>query len=904
VGENRVKRSIFLLSSIVITGLNSLYADQEEPIFRESVELRQIADYWKEQEYALAKERIHQFLQNYPNTLFKEQLYAMLADLFVKEKNYQKAIDFYQKISPEKRSQTTLFHYVYCLYQLGMWEEVIDQAPSVIRHASTTKEQLDTMRFSFADALMQNALQAADTSHKKDMLLQAESEFKRLLSTRYACDSLQSIAHINVVLENPLQAANLYLTLAEKDPANKEQYLFQAGYLQISIDPNKAIDLLEQVCELKQEKSSKAAYLLLQILFQEKQYAELLNIRDKFNDLIPSNPLISYYTGKSLYQTNNPDQAIFFLMQFLESPSIDVSYKKSAVITLISCAKITKNWSLLEEKLEYLIHFFPQDTQTLDLILMYTQLCKQEQNWEKMALYLKKALEISPNYPQREFLIYEQALCCVHQQKLEEGINQLINFLEDFPDSSHVKQAWRQLLNCCIQDVRNSSLTLYPKKQALLITHLTRALEQKDLFSDQERKDIHWLLIQSFLEQKHYQNAHKSLEEYVKQYGSSSDTYLFIALCQEHLDAHPLQIAENFEQVLLDSQTTHKRFCNRKLYNLYLSIAQEMPEKEGEALCLKAADCLFANIDEQIEVNNLDWLADFYYQQFEKAEKEQKIFYAKRAEISFEKLLNHRSLPIETDLELGVLKLCTLYNYLGEKTKKVPLLKNLTQQQQKFPQIEWKWQRRVLFELAISYQEQNLYKDAIQLYDVLIDSSKHVLSYYGTAALLEKARLQFSLLAEEEKQENSLEIMAICDALKEVQIRKKLLSEPLHLEAGLEYIEVKTCVSANPIEKKLELLLQMKESFSSIDDASVQHYLSTQDLFPDKMQLHQDYLSFIDLEITSIKALLAKKNQRKHLYQKLKTSALVKLGELETKVLHDSLQTRVQMSKEALQATL
>ena len=127
MGENRVKRSTFFLSSIAFLTLSYLNADPDNPIFRESIELRQIADYWKEQEYTLAKERIYQFLEIYPTTVFKEQLYAMLADLFVKEKNYLAAIDFYQKIPFEKKSQTSFFHYVYSLYQLGLWEEVIVQ---------------------------------------------------------------------------------------------------------------------------------------------------------------------------------------------------------------------------------------------------------------------------------------------------------------------------------------------------------------------------------------------------------------------------------------------------------------------------------------------------------------------------------------------------------------------------------------------------------------------------------------------------------------------------------------------------------------------------------------------------------------------------------------------------------
>lgn len=904
MGVNRVKKNTFFLSLIALMVFSYLQADQDDPAFRESIELRQIADYWKEQDYTLAKQRIYQFLQIYPTTVFKEQLYAMLADLFLKEKNYQEAIDFYQKIALEKRSQTTLFHHFYCLYQLGLWEEVIIQAPHLMKHAGTTKEQLDTIRFSFADALMQIALNTEDPSYKKNLLLQAESEYKRLVSTCYVCDSLYSLAHIQVLLENPIQAANLYLTLAEKDPENKEQCLFKAGYLQMNAAPDKSIELFEKVCSLKKENGPQAAYLLLQVLFLQKEYNRLLFMREKFSDLLTLDPLITYYTGKSFYQVNNPAQAIFFLTQFLEYPTIDVVYKKSAIVTLIACAKMTKNWLLLEENLAYLIDFFPQETQTLDLVLMYAQLCKQDQNWEKTALYLKKILDIFPSHPQKETLLYEQALCSIYEQKLEKGINQILDFLENFPDSSYAKQAWRQLLNCCMQDLKKSPPDLYSTKQSVFVTHAIKSLEQKGLFSEEERKKMHWLLVQSLFEQKQYQKSLAFSKKYVEQYGDSSDTYLFTALCQEHLDFPALQIAENFERALADPKITHRRLCHRKLYNLYLSVAQEMPEETNGIFFLKAADCLFANIDELIELNNLDWLAHFYYQQFETTEKEKKRFYAKRSKTSFEKLLDHSSLPVESWLELEVLRLCTLYNYLGEKAKKVPLLEILSQQQKTFSHIEWKWQRRVLFELAIAYQEQKRYAEAMQAYDLLIDSSKHVLSYYGSAALLEKARLQFSLLSATERQENSMTILAICDALKEVQIKKKLLSEPLHLEAALEYIEVKSSLSSTPMEKKLELLLQMKDNFSLTEDPSVQQYLSTQDLFPDKIQLHQDYLSFIDLEIISIKIQLAKKNQHKNIYQKLKEHALAKIDELDAKALHDSLQVRVQLSKEALQAIL
>src|SRR6267154_2763303 len=77
-------------------------------------------------------------------------------------------------------------------------------------------------------------------------------------------------------------------------------------------------------------------------------------------------------------------------------------------------------------------------------------------------------------------------------------------------------------------------------------------------------------------------------------------------------------------------------------------------------------------------------------------------------------------------------------------------------------------------------------------FEDLILSSSHVSSYFALAATVEKAKLDFSSLKSFDKHEDVPTLQTICNTLKDVQIKRKLHSEPLHLEAALYYVECKS----------------------------------------------------------------------------------------------------------------
>lgn len=65
----------------------------------ESLFLNRIADFWEEGEYQIAKNQIHEFLALYPNSPFADSLSSALGDLFLREKNYPSALEYYAKVT-------------------------------------------------------------------------------------------------------------------------------------------------------------------------------------------------------------------------------------------------------------------------------------------------------------------------------------------------------------------------------------------------------------------------------------------------------------------------------------------------------------------------------------------------------------------------------------------------------------------------------------------------------------------------------------------------------------------------------------------------------------------------------------------------------------------------------------
>jgi hypothetical protein len=214
---------------------------------------------------------------------------------------------------------------------------------------------------------------------------------------------------------------------------------------------------------------------------------------------------------------------------------------------------------------------------------------------------------------------------------------------------------------------------------------------------------------------------------------------------------------------------------------------------------------------------------------------------------------------------------------IGEKKQLLTSLINLQIQNSS---ESWKLQRQTLFELGKIHLAQNDSDAALKVFDDLIASSSLTPSYYSNAALLEKSRILLSRC--DEKCETNPAVASILSTLKDLQIQKKLACEPLHLEAALEYADVRASLA--PTESRTEsaifFLNRVKDDFNAQDDAIGQEYHEARIRLPEKDLLYQNYMKCIEAEILRLEAELAEEQNNPARAEQSSQVALALLEEL------------------------
>ena len=109
--------------------------------------------------------------------------------------------------------------------------------------------------------------------------------------------------------------------------------------------------------------------------------------------------------------------------------------------------------------------------------------------------------------------------------------------------------------------------------------------------------------------------------------------------------------------------------------------------------------------------------------------------------------------------------------------------------------------------------------------------------------------------------EKMIEILTV---LKELQIRRTLIHEPIHLEAAIDYCALRS--SLEPPDKQdecqLRLLKRAKEEFSTNEGLWSKDYHSNRALHPEKDYIYQAYMTLINAHIARLEANAAKKENR------------------------------------------
>ncbi len=819
---------------------------------QEAFFLRRMTEFWKDRDFALVKKQIIEFLKTNPSSAIHEPLQTILADILYHEHDYPQALEIYRKITDPQLQQKIGIRKCQCLYLLGEYDEVITLLTPLSQESTSEEAQ-----FLLADSLFRK-LQGINDPEKQTSLAQAAKPLlMNLYDTTYRQKVLFPLAEVHRILDDNVQASTLFKLLAEQMPEKKEEILLQVAALQMAFDKNEAVATYQQVVNLGQAKAPEAAYNELVLLFHENRFEDLIA---RAQILAPhlegsKKTLFDFCMGRSHFKLEHLAESVSYFEKFIQEEAESTPYKRAAFLTMIHCAQKTQDNALFDRVLEQFLAAFSHDEEAGKALLLHAQTALKEGNIDQATTDLGRLLSQFPEFPDKESLLYNHAALLSKSQKWGESRRAFTLFTQQFPQSEQMPLIWTSIVQCSIHELKEATADLITEKKVQLANDLGDALGKSNLFTAEERSNYQFLLGQLLFDLSRFPDSLAALELFVADsagHPSIPQALLLQAHLHRELSSPPavfVAAAEKALEVVPDKG--NQTALRLQLFNSYLTL------KEYD----KAAEHLYQTYvlgDTPVQQENALWLSHHYYEGAKRGDHE----YHKRALGLLQRVLmldDNFALhfdPQQSYLEVEVLKLAELLPVADKKR----LLLSLLDFQKLHADQSWKLQRQALFELGKIHVSQNEIDDALKVFEELTASSDLTPSYFSNAALLEKNRILLSKCPDCDKNASNPTIAEILSTLKDLQIQKKLACEPLHLEAALEYADLRALLA--PAESRTETALfflsRIKDDFNAQDDTIRQEYHEARLRFPDKDALFQTYMKCLSAEILSLEAQAAK----------------------------------------------
>lgn len=899
-----------LLVAIVTTSMSGFTAESKASTDEEAFLIRRIAEFWKDGDYSIVKEQIQDFIKRYPSSTMKDYLQGILADLSLQQNKYVDALNLYSTISERSVYEKIILNKLQCYYEVGQFENLIKEGEPYLKStAADFLERKNEYQFIMAEGYFRHAQTLSDEKSKKEFLSKALPLYEQLLNSEYDEISSFALAEIFRQTNQKSKAIDLYLTLVDKYPSKKESILFNAGLLETHINKSAAIEIFDRVVALNGTKAGEAAFNRLVLYFQTDQFENVVNQHKIVYSHVPDSemPTYHYIVGKSYYQIKDFESAILPLEKFILEQKNSSEQLRDALVLQLTSSQKTNNEVLYEKTLTKFKTFYPEDIELGKAYFLHAMMLKREGNYTKALSQLKILKDQKVNFSDRETLLYEYAVCSHENKKFTESYDSLKTFIADFPASEKINSAYRYFLSSCLNLSKyyEADKSNYTKQS--FIGDLKKVLDQKVALNPDEHKEYNLLYAKISYELGQYSESLQTISEYIKEYpqdATLSDAYLLTALSLGKLNADPEKFCSYLEKAIeLSPETYNISSLQLQLYNAYVQRAKlsEGNPQNVEKMYEKAATSLYSALkdpSQSVKIENQLWLASYYYD-FAKnylgkhwmnsiGDDKNIALTADRSLEIYNKILSNGKGGLkqiegsQLHFEAEALKFAELTGYRGNNEKKVSILKSLIDQQSKHKEWAWQFKRQAIFELAQTQEKLQNLEAAYEAYS-MINEYPATSTPITTACALKSAKIKFDLIDKKNKTEKNPQVIAVLNQLKDLQIRKNALSEPMHLEAGIEYIKVRTALTQDSLKESRHLffLVRMKEDFTSNEEGVGSIYLSTLKSHPEKEILYKSYMKFIDAEIFRLQSKQLLSGGKKEEGAALKDKALSLLTEIE-----------------------
>ncbi len=936
-----LSKSVYLhLTGVVIFGTLLEAGQQQIPAYQmedkeEAFLVRRIAEFWKDQDYAIVKSEIVTFLEAYPKSKMADQLRGILGDLLLQEGTYSKALSTYTQIKSSDVVEKIALNKLQCYYELNQFDQILKEGTPLLRtNAEEVTSREDELNFLLAEAYFRIGC-TSDANKKIEFLSLAEPLYEKVLNTSFNDPSMFALAEIYRQCKENEKAAKFFQDLAERHTDQKEELLFHAALAQADFNRKEAIDTFTKIIDEKGLKAKDAALNRLILLFQEERFQNVLDSYTKVYYEVDTSKqsFLDYIVGRSYFALNDHEKASSWLSKYIRVNYEDTQELRNALLMQLNCAQNLKEEALYKETMGRMQSTFPKDSELPQALFIHAMMLKDMGDFAGAERKLEEVLRNYTTFEDVETLFLEYSLITYNNEKWDKSHTTLTSFLKQFPSSSQAPVAWKYFLSTSfnlLKELEKGRDMGYTK--AHFLDDLTSVLAQEGVLAPTEKKECLFLQAKMAYDLGKYKEALPLLTNFLQRYpedASASETHLLLALSHHKLQSNPELFCQHAEAALKgDPNLQNKASIHLELYNVYISlIDQEQKSKKSSesdlaALFDKAAEHLLVaseHADLPIKLENRLWLANYYYDKafdYPKTfqtdgplpSKEYQAYYSHCTTL-FENILikdsAYQLVNIDNEhsfLEWEVLKLANILGRQGVYDKKIAVLQGLIETQNKHPNWKWQVQKEALFELAKTYEIRGDRENALDTFKFLKDHMQKPASFIAEYAGLQALRLSFEALSESDKNGLNKDVLKILSSLKEYQIRKNPSSEPIHLEAAFEYAFMRAQIvkDNDQAEKYLFFLNRIKEDYENTNDPMVVTYQKGLSTDAEKRALFQNYMQFLDAEILRTNALLASKSGHAAQSLEMAEKAKKELAQLQEKGPTFYLKARTEKSLKAI----
>ncbi len=862
--------------------------------------VRRIAEYWKDQDYKVVKAQIADFLAAYPKSKINDHLRGILGDLYLQENAYDDALATYRMINNSEIAGKIALNKLQCYYELGEYESMIREgSPFLIKKTEEIELRADEYHFLMAEAYFRTGARQEDNQKKLQMFKAAEPLYEKVMGSSFNDPTMFALAEIYRLRSDHKKAAALFTELADRHQDQYEELSFHAALAQSEFDRALAIETFSKIIEKKGIKAGDAALNRLILLFQEDRFREVVDAYEPVLAGIETGKqtTLDYIVGRSYFALEEYDSANQWLTKYLALADKMRPEIRNALLMRLNCAQNLKSEELYEETMSKLQQAFPKDSELPQATFIHAMMLKEAGDYAAAEKKLASLLLEHPDFEDLETLYLEYSLVTYNNENWKESRAILTTFLKKYPTSNHAPIAWKYYLSTSLnllKELEAGRPVAYSKND--FFDDLVKVMKQDNVLTQNERKECLFLQGKIAYELESYDSAINCLTSYVSSFptdSTASEAHLLIALCHHKMGGDPQLFCKHAEAALSgDSELRQKSSIHLELYTVYLSLIQRTG-KDKEALSqvggekqlyeLAAAHLYDAMKlqDLPIKLENKLWLANHFY---DKAMESPQVFAAdgyvpdqehhdayEKAFALFENILvkkdSYELIDLssnQTFLEWEVLKLANLVGRQNDSEKKVVLLRGLIEQQTKHADWNWKLQKESLVELAKTYDLVGKKENAFETFSFIADNYRNRPTFVSEYAALHSLRLKFAMMKPDLKIEENADVFKILNEMKELQIRKSVASEPLHLEAALEYAWIRAQIAPEndrPM-RYLFFLNRIKEDFQNTEDPMVIEYHKNLKSDPRKSEIYAIYMTFLEAEIARCEALLAQQDSR------------------------------------------